>query len=121
MCSIGRWHPARMVVPGFYKDTLSRLINDPDPARWMPHNAVLEDYCLQMASEHKIVDAKNGRLVWTTVTTGAANHWWDCEVLQFAGADMAGIPAMGEAPPQPGPQSIAIEDSNPLRSYAGRW
>jgi len=110
---------ARMVDPGFYKDTLSRLINDPDPLRWMPHDAVLEDYCLQMASEHKIVDAKNGRLVWTTVTTGAANHWWDCEVLQCAGADMAGVPAMAEAPPATA--SAPREESNPLRSYAGRW
>jgi phage terminase large subunit GpA-like protein len=111
---------ARMIDPGFYKDVLSRLINDPDPLRWMPHAAVLEDYCLQMASEHKIFDAKNSRLIWTTVTTSAANHWWDCEVLQCAGADMAGIPAMVDEA-APAPRSNPGGEPSMIRSYAGKW
>lgn len=111
---------ARMVDPGFYKDTLSRLINDPDPQRWMPHDAVLEDYCLQMASEHKIFDAKSGRLMWTTVTTSAANHWWDCEVLQCAGADMAGVAALADSPETQTRTAVDADKSLP-GNYGGRW
>lgn len=85
----------RVLDAGYYKDMLSRLLSteDDDPTGkkpiWMPHNQVGDDYCSQMASEHKIIDRKRGnRLVWVPITSGAANHYWDAEVLQCAAAEM---------------------------------
>jgi hypothetical protein len=48
------------------------------------------DYNRQMASEHKVLTrSSNNRQaeVWMPVSSGAANHYWDCEVMQFALAD----------------------------------
>ena len=44
-----------------------------------------------MTAEHRIVakkGANRGRVVWETMSDGADNHLWDCEVLQCVGADM---------------------------------
>jgi phage terminase large subunit GpA-like protein len=101
----------RLLDTGYYKDMLARLMNTEveDAAGkiqlWMPHNAVGDDYCQQMASEHKIIDRKRGnRLVWVKVTSGAANHIWDCETLQCAAADMVNIATL---PPPVAPQAKA--------------
>jgi hypothetical protein len=49
------------------------------------------DYNRQMASEHKVLTRlSNNRQaeVWMPISSGAANHFWDCEVMQLALADM---------------------------------
>ncbi len=84
----------RTLDTGFYKDMLARLIQDADKTLWQVHNQVTEDYCLQMSSEHKILDRKTNRQSWVTKTTGAANHWWDIETYQCAAADMANVGIM---------------------------
>jgi phage terminase large subunit GpA-like protein len=82
----------RLIVfdPNHYKDFLARLMSDPDPTKWMPHAEVSEQYCLEMASEHKIKDPKTKRDIWTP--TGAARREaWDCEVQQVVAADIENL------------------------------
>ena len=81
----------RIIDTDYYKDVLHRFINDPDEARWTPHNAVNDDYAQQLVSEHKIFDRKRHKEIWIPVTSGRANHLWDCEVMQAAAADMANV------------------------------
>lgn len=92
------------------KDLLSRLVNDPDETRWMPSRNVDEDYCTQMASEHKILDPKTKKMTWVPKTSGAPNHWWDTEVYQAAAAMYVGAgqpqPAGATDPTPPPPPQI---------------
>ena len=67
------------------KDLLHRLIHDPEQTKWLPHSAVNDDYCRQMASEHKILDPKTGREEWVELVK-KSNHYWDCEHQQCAAA-----------------------------------
>jgi len=115
----------RLIDTGYYKDMLSRLLNDPDATKWMPHAAVDDDYCKQMASEHKVI--VNGKQVWVPVVSGGANHFWDCEVLQCAAADMAHValmPVMASAPAVgivAEPQAEQPQQTAWAAGYKGRW
>jgi phage terminase large subunit GpA-like protein len=87
-----------MLDTGFYKDMLARMIGgklDDGSGKmieqWMPHSETSEDYCIQMASEHKVIDRKSGKLMWIPISSGAANHFWDCEVLQCAAAEISNV------------------------------
>ena len=76
---------------GVYKDLLSSRIQktEEDDDYWGLHNEKDRDYLAQMASEHKVLEGqgKNQKFIWKTKTSGAANHYWDCEVYQIAGAE----------------------------------
>lgn len=115
----------RMVDVGHYKDMLSRLLNDPDDSKWLPENDVDEDYCLQMASEHKIIDRKTSKMMWVPVTSGTPNHWWDCEVLQCAAADMGNLGVMAQPASQPTPAPAVRREEPNEHSWMGnrpdRW
>lgn len=80
--------------PTHFEDALARLIGDEDPTLWQVHNQVSDDYCLQLASRHKVLDKKSGKLRWKVKTTGAADHYRSCEILQCVAADMANIASM---------------------------
>lgn len=82
------------------KDLLNRLIHDPDETRWMPHASVNADYCFQMASEHKVINPQTKKEEWKQKTSGAANHFWDCEQQQCAAAFDMGV---GQTAPQQNP------------------
>lgn len=128
----------RILDVHFFKDMLARLIkekvddNDPDsPDKWMPSSACGDDYCYQMAAEHKIFDARRRREVWVPVSQGVDNHYWDCEVYQCAGAYMsnvAQIPPLNESIKQVQAQRSASAGSRKPRrdiqagpSGAGGW
>lgn len=79
------------VDTGTYKDVLARRIkgkpNDdgsPPDDLWEIHAGVDQDYCLQMAAEHKVLDRRSGTLVWRKQSVGAAEHMWDVEVYLTA-------------------------------------
>lgn len=78
------------------KDTLDRLIGDDDTDRWQVYPGIGDEFCLQMASEHKVLNPQTRQLEWKTKTSGAANHRWDCEAMATAVAT-----AMGAAMPKP--------------------
>lgn len=97
----------RMFDTGYYKDLLSRLINDPDRTKWMPHNKAGDDFCTQVVAEHKVFDRRKQKEIWTPVTSGAANHLGDCEVLQVLAADMKNLGIV-----RPPPRTPAGNQSN---------
>lgn len=83
------------------KDRLDQVIKDGDPTRWTPHAGVDDDYCSQMASEHKVWDQQRKRELWKQKTGGRANHYWDCEANQCAVATHRHM----DVPPPPEPVS----------------
>lgn len=116
-----------------FKDLLAaefeRTVPDVDPATgeeratmpaWLLNDQQDPDYNKQMASEHKVLDRKGrGRPVerWLPVTTGAANHYWDCEVMQLVLSQIARVELLG--PPRPaGPDPAPTE---PTRGTPSGW
>lgn len=66
-----------------FKDWLDSKLRVPqeDAGAFHVYDYISEDYCRQMASEYK---DENG--VWRLRSSGADNHYWDCEVLSLARA-----------------------------------
>ncbi len=127
------WYPSKMASgimlrvfdTSHYKDLLSRLMSHEDKTLWQIPTDSTEDYLLQMRSERKIFDRKRRREVWAPVSSGAANHFWDCEVLQCAAADMSGVtlqalplPALPVVQPTtPAPTPVAPPRPSAPRAY----
>jgi len=84
-----------LIDTGHFKDMLARLIATPEgePGEWLLNAAADGEYCRQMSSEHKVAVRKGRHQVyeWRPVSSGAANHYFDCETLQCAGAEMANV------------------------------
>ena len=90
-------------------------MHDPDPTKWLPHRDVTEQYCLEMASEHLVVDPKTKKRYWKE-TGNVRNEAWDLEVLQRLAAEMDNI-AAAPAPTPDKPQShrdAGMEYTNPF-------
>ena len=102
------------------KDTLHRLIHDPDPSKWLPHNQIDDQYADQMASEAKLFDPQTGREEWKPLPGQEKNnHIWDDEQQQVVAAWRFG---MGIPPPPDKSDAPAHTDSyNPLTSFKGKW
>jgi phage terminase large subunit GpA-like protein len=67
----------------FFKDELDSVRRS---GKWLLNDEVSETYLRHLAAESKRLDSKTGRYVWKEVTSGAANHYLDCEVYQIAAA-----------------------------------
>lgn len=69
---------------------------------WALDSRVDEEYARQMSSETKVV-IRTGRKLpverWQLVTSGAQNHYWDCEVYCRALADMVRVDLLAPAAP----------------------
>jgi phage terminase large subunit GpA-like protein len=82
---------------GHFKDRLAHAISArlaDDVPQWELNTDNDADYNRQMSSEQKVLIRKaGGRQVerWVPISSGAANHYWDCEAMQFALADMARV------------------------------
>jgi phage terminase large subunit GpA-like protein len=109
----------RLVDTGYFKDILAALMNDPDD-KWLPNSLVDDEYCQQMASEHKIIDRKSGKMKWEKATQGAANHFWDAEVLQCVAYYAANLNAMAVRQEQQAPMPVRAQ---PAVAFGGskRW
>jgi hypothetical protein len=59
--------------------------------KWLVNNAITDEYCRHLSAEHKIKDPKTGNIIWTQRSSGGANHLFDCEIYNHAGADLAGV------------------------------
>jgi phage terminase large subunit GpA-like protein len=77
-----------MIDPQRFKSALWNLIHDADPAKWLPHNQVDEEYCMEMASESLVRDGREWR--WKPNGT-ARTEAWDLEYMQRAGAEMFNV------------------------------
>jgi phage terminase large subunit GpA-like protein len=82
-----------------YKDQLSGMlmVAPTDPGAFHLHADTTDDYGAQLCAEY--VD--EGKNLWTC-PSGRANHYWDCEVLALAAADMLRVKFWAkEQPAQP--------------------
>ncbi|MFN0135437.1 MAG: terminase gpA endonuclease subunit [Phycisphaerae bacterium] len=128
--------------PNHYKDRLASAIQarvpaidphtgevDGDIEQWSLNEQQDSDYNRQMASEHKVLIRKAGNRqtqAWVPISSSAANHYWDCEVMQFALADMVRVdllpkphPPVPVAPPPPREPSI-FDQRRPMPIRAPR-
>lgn len=103
---------------GRAKDLLNRLIHDPDPGLWMPHAAINDDYCSQLASEHKIIDPRTKQSHWELVTPGSANHLLDVEALQCAAAWELGC---WQAAPVTVAPTESEQTDDPRQNWRGKY
>lgn len=91
-----------LVDVGHFKNLLSYSIGAQIDGedKWLLDNEDDDDYARQMASEHKVIVRKAGREIaqWVPISAGAPNHYWDCEVYQFAVAYEARIDVMAPPP-----------------------
>lgn len=87
------WH----VDTGYFKDKLARQMHTQQgsPGCWNVHAFPTDEYLQQVTAEHKVlVRSKSTKQVaarWVPRIGAGGNHWWDCEVLNVAAADMLGL------------------------------
>lgn len=100
----------------YYKDRLNlRLaVNPADPGAFRLHSEVSVEYCKHMTAEYK-----DDHGVWQC-PEHKANHWWDCEVLAMAAADVLGIRHWARADPEQEQRRPAAQERQRLRR-ASRW
>lgn len=86
------------------------------------------EYNKQMSSESRVQRRKGNRMVWQwePVTSGAANHYWDCENYQVALTEIVRLEEVtSEAAPQraapAGPAPAAITPPKPLQVSRPNW
>ena len=104
------------------KDTLDRLIGDPDPLKWQTFAGIGDDFASQMTAEHKVADPKTKLLSWVKKTSGAANHYWDLSANSCAIAVRSGASApKPPAAPQDEIQYAKDQPCNWVTSHKGRW
>ena len=86
----------------YYKTMIYVKINAVDGS-WQVFDGVDQEYCEQITNEHKVFERKNGvgSWVWRPKSSGAPNHYLDCEVYAACAADLLGAFALLEDPPEP--------------------
>lgn len=83
-----------LVDGGKYKDMIaSRMKKKNGTGSWMVYKGIDDDYAEQVTAEHKINEKRGSRTVsiWKKKTSHADNHYLDCEVYNFAIADVLGV------------------------------
>lgn len=83
-----------LIDGGKYKDMIaSRMRKKNGTGSWMVYKDIDDDYAEQVTAEHKVNEKRGGRSVsvWTKKTSHADNHYLDCEVYNFAMADVLGV------------------------------
>jgi hypothetical protein len=105
----------------YWKDILHSRIHNDDPTYWLPHSQAGDDYCKQMASEHKVFDPKAGVYHWVQVSVGNDNHYWDCEAAQCVLAQMCNVDMLADVEPQRPAPAGSDGDGNWATDYGGRW
>jgi phage terminase large subunit GpA-like protein len=111
-----------------FADLLADLVargagEDADEAEaWLLNGEDDEEYNAQMANVHKVVMQDGGELVerWVPVESGAADHYWDCEVYQVAAAYMARVHLLPSAEELAEFQQVAADDERERRRVRGR-
>ena len=108
------------------KDQLYRLIHDPDVTRWMPHNAIDDNYADQMSAEAKVFDPLKGFEEWKPRQGFEKNnHYWDCEQYQVAAAwhyGLGGPPVKAiAAPPATQTPSERADEPRKWVERPGKW
>lgn len=86
-----------LVDPNFFKTRLHRLVQG---ERWHLPSAMSEEYFAHMVAEQlvPVQDKKSGRdrYAWRVVPEGTPNHYFDCEVMALAAAEILELGAVAE-------------------------
>ena len=93
------------------KDTLDRLIGDPDPLKWQVYPEIGDEFAAQVASEHKVFDPQSRQQVWKKKASGAANHFFDLSAMSAAVAAAMGATMPKPEQPRPQPQQPSVQAS----------
>lgn len=76
----------RILDTDFFKDRLATLRQE---RKWTLNSGVTDEYLRHLSAEQKIRDRKSSQFVWRPVSEGAANHFFDAEIYNIAGAEIA--------------------------------
>lgn len=101
----GSTSPLVMIDTDYYKAKIHRLIRikQGDPGAWHVHRGTAEEYVVHMTSEQRVrvKDKRTGRFYyrWKTITEGAPNHLFDCEIYALAGAEILDVEHRFVRPP----------------------
>jgi phage terminase large subunit GpA-like protein len=104
------------------KDQLSVLINHADESMWSVHDLTSDDYCSQVVAEEKVMNPQTKQMEWKEKSSGAPNHFLDCEAMQVAVAAYygAGVPV-----PEQFASTTAVDpttkSSNWVTGFKGRY
>lgn len=120
---------------GHYKDRLNSLLGGMVPVvdangevtgeaeAWTLNSLNDPDYNRQMASEHKVVVKDGHRMPvqeWRLISSGAANHYLDCEAYQVAMADICRVDLMAPQRPPPRYTPPQRQDDRTRRPLSNR-
>lgn len=117
-----------LIDGGKYKDMIaSRMKKKNGTGSWMVYKGIDDDYAEQVTAEHKINEKRSGRTVsiWVKKTSHADNHYLDCEVYDFAMADVLGVRTLHllqqESPVEDNVNSDAEEFNNDWLDGKKKW
>ena len=104
----------------YYKTMIYAKINAVDGS-WQVFDGVDQEYCEQITNEHKVFERKNGvgSWVWRPKTSGAPNHYLDCEVYAACAADLLGAFALLEDPPEVVAEESAYQQEEEDENWFG--
>ena len=104
----------------YYKTMIYAKINAVDGS-WQVFDGVDQEYCEQITNEHKVFERKNGvgSWVWRPKTSGAPNHYLDCEVYAACAADLLGAFALLEDPPEPAAEESTYQREEEDENWFG--
>lgn len=104
----------------YYKTMIYAKINAVDGS-WQVFDGVDQEYCEQITNEHKVFERKNGvgSWVWRPKTSGAPNHYLDCEVYAACAADLRGAFALLEDPPEVVAEESAYQQEEEDENWFG--
>lgn len=76
----------------YYKNMIFSRINSKKHQDWLVFDGCDEEYARQISSEHKVSEKIGDKTVskWKTKSSGADNHYLDCEVYAACAADVMG-------------------------------
>lgn len=107
-----------------YKDMIaSRMKKKNGTGSWMVHEKIDDDYAAQVTAEHKVNEKRGGKTVqvWKKKTSHADNHYLDCEVYDFAIADVLGVRTLHLTQVEE-PDEVPVPDVNAqTESYNNNW
>lgn len=104
----------------------SRIQRQPNArGSWNVPKNIEQEYADQVCSEHKVQEQKNGRIieVYKVLYGHLANHYLDCECLNYVAAEWAGVRYLTEetAPQAPISQTLPEIKPNPWALGSNPW
>lgn len=113
-----------LVYGSYYKDLIANRIarKAEDPGGWYVYEGCDREYAEQITAEHKVTIKRNGKEidVWQLKTSGADNHYLDCEVYAAFAADRLGIRYARYEEPEPAKDDVTQKKPQ-ARQQTNNW